>query len=146
MYHGITTSTRRLCFANKSKSISMYLILILPDARSCTTCDRVLQELEQIDDDTDSFGVDFVKINDKRLAKHYGITKFPALTYFREKKPIIYEGNNNVCEVIVQTVINVLAVCGLFASIMHTHVPIVVLHGYRFFRLIHRCFEITAFH
>lgn len=64
----------------------------LPDARSCTTCDRVLQELEQIDDDTDSFGVDFVKINDKRLAKHYGITKFPALTYFREKKPIIYEG------------------------------------------------------
>ncbi|XP_064212482.1 uncharacterized protein hlk isoform X3 [Tribolium castaneum] len=62
-------------------------------ARSCTTCDRVLQELEQIDDDTDSFGVDFVKINDKRLAKQYGITKFPALTYFREKQPIIYEGD-----------------------------------------------------
>ncbi|XP_044757514.1 uncharacterized protein LOC123315746 isoform X4 [Coccinella septempunctata] len=62
-------------------------------ARSCTTCDRVLEELEQIDDDTDSFGVDFVKINDKRLAKQYGITKFPALTYFREKKPIIYEGD-----------------------------------------------------
>ncbi|XP_049820636.1 uncharacterized protein LOC109604293 isoform X4 [Aethina tumida] len=62
-------------------------------ARSCTTCDRVLQELEQIDDDTDSFGVDFVKINDKRLAKQYGINKFPALTYFREKQPIIYEGD-----------------------------------------------------
>lgn len=65
---------------------------IFLDARSCTTCDRVLQELEQIDDDTDTFGVDFVKINDKRLAKQYGITKFPALTYFREKQPIIYEG------------------------------------------------------
>ncbi|KAK9884507.1 hypothetical protein WA026_007346 [Henosepilachna vigintioctopunctata] len=62
-------------------------------ARSCTTCDRVLEELEKIDDDTDSFGVDFVKINDKRLAKQYGITKFPALTYFREKKPIIYDGD-----------------------------------------------------
>ncbi|XP_017783303.1 PREDICTED: uncharacterized protein LOC108567391 isoform X4 [Nicrophorus vespilloides] len=62
-------------------------------ARSCTTCDRVLQELEQIDDDTDSFGVDFVKINDKRLAKQYGIKTFPALTYFREKQPIIYEGD-----------------------------------------------------
>ncbi|KAL1490518.1 hypothetical protein ABEB36_013197 [Hypothenemus hampei] len=61
--------------------------------RSCTTCDKVLEELEQIDDDTDSFGVDFVKINDKRLAKQYGITKFPALTYFREKHPIIYEGD-----------------------------------------------------
>lgn len=61
--------------------------------RSCTTCDKVLEELENIDDDTDSFGVDFVKINDKRLAKQYGINKFPALTYFREKQPIIYEGD-----------------------------------------------------
>lgn len=52
----------------------------------------MLEELEQIDDDTDSFGVDFVKINDKRLAKQYGITKFPALTYFRNKQPIIYDG------------------------------------------------------
>lgn len=52
----------------------------------------MLAELEQIDDDTDTFGVDFVKINDKRLAKHYGIKNFPALTYFRDKKPIIYEG------------------------------------------------------
>ncbi|XP_014255609.1 uncharacterized protein LOC106670103 isoform X2 [Cimex lectularius] len=62
-------------------------------ARSCVTCDKVLEELEKIDDDTDSFGVDFVKINDKRLAKQYGIKTFPALTYFREKEPIIYEGD-----------------------------------------------------
>ncbi|XP_015123267.1 uncharacterized protein LOC107045483 isoform X2 [Diachasma alloeum] len=62
-------------------------------ARSCTTCDKVLAELEKIDDDTDTFGVDFVKINDKRLAKQYGIKNFPALTYFREKEPIIYEGD-----------------------------------------------------
>ncbi|XP_072757537.1 uncharacterized protein Hlk isoform X4 [Anoplolepis gracilipes] len=62
-------------------------------ARSCTTCDKVLAELEKIDDDTDHFGVDFVKINDKRLAKQYGIKNFPALTYFREKEPIIYDGD-----------------------------------------------------
>jgi hypothetical protein len=65
---------------------------VFADARSCLTCDKVLAELEKIDDDTDTFGVDFVKINDKRLAKHYGIKNFPALTYFREKEPIIYEG------------------------------------------------------
>ncbi|XP_055708461.1 uncharacterized protein LOC129804839 isoform X7 [Phlebotomus papatasi] len=62
-------------------------------ARSCVTCDKVLAELEQIDDDTDSFGVDFVKINDKRLAKQYGIKNFPALTYFRDKHPIIFDGD-----------------------------------------------------
>jgi len=66
--------------------------LCVSDARSCHTCDKVLAELEKIDDDTDNFGVDFVKINDKRLAKQYGIKTFPALTYFREKEPIIYEG------------------------------------------------------
>jgi hypothetical protein len=65
---------------------------VFADARSCLTCDKVLAELEKIDDDTDTFGVDCVKINDKRLAKHYGIKNFPALTYFREKEPIIYEG------------------------------------------------------
>lgn len=68
------------------------IIFIFTDTRSCVTCDKVLEELEKIDDDTDHFGVDFVKINDKRLAKHYGIKNFPALTYFREKEPIIYEG------------------------------------------------------
>ncbi|KAK0084875.1 hypothetical protein PV325_006196 [Microctonus aethiopoides] len=69
-------------------------------ARSCVTCDKVLAELEKIDDDTDTFGVDFVKINDKRLAKQYGIKNFPALTYFREKEPIIYEGNEDKIKLI----------------------------------------------
>lgn len=62
---------------------SRRVMSLLVDARSCVTCDTVLAELEKIDDDTDSFGVDFVKINDKRLAKNYGIKNFPALTYFR---------------------------------------------------------------
>ena len=62
------------------------------------TCDKVLEELEKIDDDTDAFGVDFVKINDKRIAKQYGIRTFPALTYFRDKKPIIYEGITSMAQ------------------------------------------------
>lgn len=76
-------------YSYRTKNIFSYQ----KDARSCVTCDTVLAELEKIDDDTDSFGVDFVKINDKRVAKQYGINKFPALTYFREKEPIIYEGD-----------------------------------------------------
>lgn len=76
-------------------------MLLCADARSCVTCDKVLEELEKIDDDTDTFGVDFVKINDKRLAKQYGITKFPALTYFREKEPIIYEGLSSLSSLFV---------------------------------------------
>ncbi|KAK6627927.1 hypothetical protein RUM44_010409 [Polyplax serrata] len=67
--------------------------MLVQYTRSCHTCDKVLAELEKIDDDTDNFGVDFVKINDKRLAKQFGIKNFPALTYFREKEPIIYDGD-----------------------------------------------------
>lgn len=93
-----------IVFVLMSKSLGNYLnytsVNVSPsDARSCVTCDKVLEELEKIDDDTDTFGVDFVKINDKRLAKQYGITKFPALTYFREEKPIIYEGGYPTCKI-----------------------------------------------
>ncbi|XP_065578951.1 uncharacterized protein LOC136039286 isoform X4 [Artemia franciscana] len=62
-------------------------------SRNCRQCEKVLTELEKIDDDTDHFGVDFVKINDKRLAKQYGIKSFPALTYFRDNQPVLYEGD-----------------------------------------------------
>ncbi|KAG7154498.1 disulfide-isomerase-like 2 [Homarus americanus] len=61
--------------------------------RSCKDCDKVLSELETIDDDTDRFGVHFVKVADKKLAKSYGIKIFPALSFFRNKEPIHYEGD-----------------------------------------------------
>lgn len=38
-------------------------------------------------------GVHFVKINDKKLSKQYNVKNYPALTYFRNKEPIAYEGN-----------------------------------------------------
>lgn len=61
--------------------------------RNCRHCDKVLAKLENIDDDTDRFGVDFVKINDKKLSKQYNIKHFPTLSYFRLKEPIIYDGD-----------------------------------------------------
>lgn len=33
-----------------------------------------------------------VKIADPQLAKRYGITTFPALVYFRNGNPLLYEG------------------------------------------------------
>ena len=65
---------------------------LLSDGRTCRNCDKALAKLENIDDDTDHFGVRFVKINDKKLSKAYNIKSFPALTYFRFHDPILYEG------------------------------------------------------
>lgn len=39
------------------------------------TSDRVLERLEKIDDDCDKYGIQFVKIDDKKANKEYGIDK-----------------------------------------------------------------------
>ena len=49
--------------------------------------------MESIDDETDALDITFVKINDPRYAKKYGVNKLPALVYFRKKFPSIYRGN-----------------------------------------------------
>ena len=48
--------------------------------------------LEKIDDETDALDITFVKVNDPRYAKKYGVSKLPALVYFRRKFPSIYRG------------------------------------------------------
>ncbi|KAK7069268.1 hypothetical protein SK128_025944 [Halocaridina rubra] len=59
----------------------------------CNDCDQVLQELENIDDEVDMFGIDFVKINDPDAAIRFNILHTPALVYFRKKTPLVYDGD-----------------------------------------------------
>jgi len=59
----------------------------------CAECDAVLEELENIDDEADMYGIDFVKINDEEAATKYHILHTPALVYFRKRIPILYEGD-----------------------------------------------------
>ena len=52
--------------------------------------------LEKIDDETDALDITFVKVNDPRYAKKYGVSKLPALVYFRRKFPSIYRGDTRL--------------------------------------------------
>ncbi|XP_054718538.1 uncharacterized protein LOC129227940 [Uloborus diversus] len=61
--------------------------------KSCKDCGVILEELERIDDDAGNFGVAFVKNSEKSTAKKYGVTSFPALMYFRNQQPAIFEGD-----------------------------------------------------
>lgn len=54
---------------------------------------RVLNELENIDDECDKLNVAFVKIDNPDEAREYGIEKFPSLLYFEKGIPTMYEGN-----------------------------------------------------
>lgn len=54
---------------------------------------KVLEELENIDDECDALGITFVKIDNPEEAVEYGINKVPKLIYFEKGIPTIYEGN-----------------------------------------------------
>lgn len=53
----------------------------------------VLEELEKIDDDCDKHGIQFVKIDDDRTSRGYGIESVPAIVYFEKQVPNIYSGD-----------------------------------------------------
>ena len=66
-----------------------------PDDEDCIECESILEGLENIDDEADVYGVDFVKNNEALAAKQYNIYHTPALVYFRKKIPIVYDGDMN---------------------------------------------------
>lgn len=55
----------------------------------------VLDKLENIDSETDNLDISFVKMEDPRYARKWGVTKLPAIVYFRKRFPSIYRGKNN---------------------------------------------------
>lgn len=60
---------------------------------NCHICEEILEDLENIDDEVDVYGIHLVKIQDPPLAKRYSIKTFPALVYFRNGNPLLFEGD-----------------------------------------------------
>ena len=48
--------------------------------------------MEMIDDEAAEYGIRFVKINDRLMAKKYGFRDPPGLAYFRKGKHIKFDG------------------------------------------------------
>ena len=69
------------------------LLIFNADENNCPKCQEVLNELENIDAETDNLDITFVKIRDTRYARKYGVNKFPAMVYFRRRFPSIYRGD-----------------------------------------------------
>ncbi|UYV76044.1 Thioredoxin [Cordylochernes scorpioides] len=55
--------------------------------------DTALKDLEEIDDDTDRLGIPFVKTDDGKKAAELGIETLPALVYFENATPNVYQGD-----------------------------------------------------
>ena len=63
------------------------------DDEDCQECDVILESLENIDDEADLYGIDFVKSDDAGTAKRYHIYNTPALVYFRKQNPVTFEAD-----------------------------------------------------
>jgi len=73
--------------------LTYYSLLFYEDKQACHVCDQILEDLERVDDECDLYGIHMVKIQDPQLAKRYSIKTFPALVYFRNGNPLLYDGN-----------------------------------------------------
>lgn len=62
-------------------------------ARNCKRSENILIDLELIDEEAKKNNIEFVKINDKRFGKSFGVKKFPALTFFRGREAMIFDGD-----------------------------------------------------
>lgn len=68
-------------------------IYIFLDDKDDNQDKKILNELENIDDDLEKEGIVIVKMDDDKEAKEFGIDDLPALVYFENKLPAIYEGD-----------------------------------------------------
>lgn len=69
--------------------------LLLSDKINCNICEQILEGLELVDDDCDRHGITFVKTKDFSVAEQYGVHDFPALVYFENSIPNVFEGEFN---------------------------------------------------
>lgn len=67
--------------------------LLVADDHGIDDSMTVLEELEKIDDDCDKHGIQFVKIDDERTTRGFGIDSVPAIVYFEKQVPNIYSGD-----------------------------------------------------
>lgn len=65
----------------------------LADKEGDKKSQKILQELENIDDECEEKEIDFVKISDDRIEKEYDLPNLPALAFYRHKFRQIYSGD-----------------------------------------------------
>ena len=72
------------------------------DTKDAAESAATLRELENIDDEAEEQDIQFVKIADAALAAEYGVHQLPALVYFEDKNPSVYDGTGCLSLVSVQ--------------------------------------------
>lgn len=75
--------------------IDLFTHFLCLDSTDCDDCDEILNDLENIDSDTDRHDILLVKVKDQALANSYGCDELPALVYFEQGMPSVYQEEMN---------------------------------------------------
>lgn len=74
---------------------SFFLFCILDDEDDKKSL-KILNELENIDDECEEKNIDFVKTSDENVEKEYDLPGLPALAFYRNKFRTIYTGKKYI--------------------------------------------------
>ena len=78
---------------SQSNSFHIYFMFWFIDDKEDKQNMRILNELENIDDDLEKAGIVIIRMDNEAEAKDFGIDHLPTLVYFEDKIPAIYEGD-----------------------------------------------------
>lgn len=67
--------------------------ILFSDKENDKKSQKILSELENIDDECEDKGIDFVKTSDEGVDKEYDLPDMPALAFYRHKFRTIYDGD-----------------------------------------------------
>lgn len=67
--------------------------MIFADKEGEKKSQKILQELENIDDECEDKDIDFVKISDEGVDKEYDLPSLPAVVFYRNRFREIYTGD-----------------------------------------------------
>ena len=82
-------------------------INLLDSHENCETCLDVLQGLENIDDDAQRQNIALVKTTDAEFAESIGIDEFPALVFYKDAMPNVFDGDITAEEEVLDWLIEV---------------------------------------
>lgn len=83
-----------------------FLFIFKPDEEGDKRSQKILNELENIDDECEEKNIDFVKTSDEGIDKEYDLADLPALAFYRNKFRTIYKGDLMKEEEILEWVID----------------------------------------
>lgn len=81
------------CDRERDKYFFYFVTLQFVDKEGDKKSQKILQELENIDDECEEKDIDFVKISDEGIEKEYDLPGLPALAFYRHKFRQVYNGD-----------------------------------------------------